>query len=106
MATHSVTAACRRVIWFGNGGSGHSYAVPYPSIGMHAVSSDAEAFQRPCIYMQIDLDGPAPGGDDDEEDLAPELRLVPADAAAREQPLFFGIYCLIAVVPLTRRGGH
>lgn len=34
--------------------------------------------------MQIDLDGPAPEGDDDDEDLAPELRLVPADAAARE----------------------
>lgn len=82
----------RRVIWFENGGSGHSFAVPYPSIGMHAVSSDAEAFQRPCIYMQIDLDGPAPEGDDDDEEaLAPEMRLVPADAAALDA--IFAVLC-------------
>lgn len=34
--------------------------------------------------MQIDLDGPCPEGDgSDDEDMAPELRLVPADASAR-----------------------
>jgi len=86
LSTRSLNALIpsRRVIWFENGGAGHCYAVPYPSIGMHAVSSDAESFQRPCIYMQIDLDGPCTEGDgSDDEDMAPELRLVPADASAR-----------------------
>ena len=74
------------MIWFETGGSGHSYAVAYPSIGMHAVSSDAESFQRPCIYMQLDTALPPDDGDDDMEPSVPEIRIVPADPAARELP--------------------
>jgi nucleotide-sensitive chloride channel 1A len=80
---------------------------------MHAVSTDAGSFARPCVYLQLDegADGDGDGGaitglgahaaaaaggggsedeeDDEEEEqdegLGAEVRLVPADAAAVEE---------------------
>lgn len=60
---------------------------------MHAVSTDQSAFQRPCIYMQMepstsDFAGDEKDDDDLENEETPEVRLVPADASAcaSEQP--------------------
>lgn len=56
---------------------------------MHAVSRDAEAFGRPCVYIQLDEGSehgmPAAadeGEEEEEEELTAELRLVPAEEAA------------------------
>jgi hypothetical protein len=64
---------------------------------MHAVATDEESGNRPCLYIQLDdgeEEGGFGGGDagsgSEEEDseavqaeLLPELRLVPADASER-----------------------
>jgi hypothetical protein len=52
---------------------------------MHAISNDQSAFQRPCIYMQLEP-STSPFEDDEEEDgqedeITPEIRLVPSDAS-------------------------
>ena len=41
----------RRVIWTTSTGS--SIGLRYPQIVMHAISRDASAFPRPCIYLQV-----------------------------------------------------
>jgi hypothetical protein len=86
-------SACRRLIWVAAaavGDSSSSLSCSYRQISMHAVSRDAEAFGRSCVYIQLDEgseQGMAADGDDEEEeeeDLTAELRLVPAEEAAGE----------------------
>lgn len=106
-----VYVTTRRIIWMpsaaGAGSSSGGLALRYPQIVMHAVSNDTSSFSRPCVYLQLDegseaADEPmgvgtaARGGADEgeeggsssaegeegEEEMAAELRLVPADAVA------------------------
>lgn len=61
---------------------------------MHAVATDAESFNRPCLYLQLDQEeGEQQQQEEDEEgeegnaeQPLPELRLIPADDATRECP--------------------
>jgi hypothetical protein len=67
---------------------------------MHAVSRDAEAFGRPCVYIQLDEgseQGMAADGDEEdaEDDLTAELRLVPAEEAAGQ--LSQRVQCVFAL---------
>lgn len=76
----------RRIIWSDGAESSHAYAAEFQKINMHAISSDQSAFQRPCIYMQMEP-GTSPGDDDadddgQDDDATPEVRLVPSDASA------------------------
>lgn len=75
----------RRIIWVG--GAEKSYAADFQHINMHAISTDQSAFQRPCIYMQMEpstseFDEEAGGDDDLDGEETPEVRLVPSDASA------------------------
>ena len=95
---------CRRVFWLSAADPALGYSVDFPTISMHAVATDAESFNKPCLYLQLDsgaeddeglgqLGGSDSGSEDGEEEgssgaepLLPELRLIPADAAQRERP--------------------
>lgn len=80
----------RRIIWSGGPDSSQTYAAEFQKINMHAISSDQSAFQRPCIYMQMEPSTPPVDDDADDDgqddDLTPEVRLVPSDAAACASP--------------------
>jgi hypothetical protein len=78
--------------------------VDFTTISMHAVATDAESFNKPCLYLQLDSgadeeegglgqQGASDSGSEDGEEggsaaepLLPELRVIPADAAQREPP--------------------
>ena len=80
-----LTSARRRLVWFSSAGT-EGYEVPFRSIVLHAVSRDASTSPQPCILAQVE--GPAPGAssgedEDDDEPACTQLRLVPADKAAR-----------------------
>ncbi|KAK9824000.1 hypothetical protein WJX72_006891 [[Myrmecia] bisecta] len=73
----------RRVIWLQAAQPPGGYAVDYQTITMHALSQDPEAFDRPCIYAQLEASTSGEYDEnDEEEEVSPELRLVPADSAA------------------------
>jgi hypothetical protein len=75
-------------VWFPEARSASGFEVPFVSIILHAVSRDAAGAHRPCILAQVD--GAAPGAPPEDEEEAEEactqLRLVPADEAARASP--------------------
>lgn len=78
----------RRLVWFPASG-GEGYEVPFRAIVLHAVSRDTSTSPLPCILAQVE--GPAPGGsagedEEDDEGACTQLRLVPADQAARACP--------------------
>lgn len=96
---------CSRVIWLSASQQDLGYSCDFPTIAMHAVATDAESSQRPCLYLQLDNgcdDGGAFGlggggsassgnsasGSEDSEaeadELLPELRLIPAEESQRE----------------------
>lgn len=64
---------------------------------MHAVTSDPESVNEPCLYIQIDTGDDVQGYEEEEceeeEDTTPEpeLRLIPADAATLEA--MFDAFC-------------
>ncbi|WIA12265.1 hypothetical protein OEZ85_012329 [Tetradesmus obliquus] len=86
----------RRIVWVAaaagdsSSSSGSSLSCSYRQISMHAVSRDAEAFGRPCVYIQLDegsehgMAAADEGEEEEEEELTAELRLVPAEEAAVE----------------------
>ena len=56
---------------------------------MHAVATDPESVDKPCLYVQLDTDFQQEHDQDeddndneDEKNVVPELRLIPADADA------------------------
>ncbi|KJE95614.1 hypothetical protein CAOG_06049 [Capsaspora owczarzaki ATCC 30864] len=49
-------------LYWWNSAAGEGLSVPYPSIAIHAISTDPASFSQPCIYLQTD------GGDDYEND--------------------------------------
>ena len=103
--------SCRRIIWVG--GAEKSYAADFQHINMHAISTDQSAFQRPCIYMQMEpstseFDEDAVADDDVDDEQTPEVRLVPSDASicASNQPFISLKYCsqqhhVSLILPLT-----
>ncbi|GAQ85444.1 hypothetical protein KFL_002350190 [Klebsormidium nitens] len=82
----------RRLIWFSQSDQGRNYAVDFPSLILHAISRNPEAYPRPCIYTQIDsgvekeedseedVDGHSEGGITDLSSVS-EMRLIPEDAS-------------------------
>lgn len=91
---------CSRVIWLSVSDPAKGFAVDFASISMHAVMSDPQSVERPCLYLQLDVGSDDEegfeGGEEDEEGeegaeeqapagLLPELRLVPALAMQRER---------------------
>ena len=75
-------------MWF-SGAGGEGYQVPFRSIVLHTVSRDSATSPQPCVLAQVE--GPAPGAnasedDEDDEPACTQLRLVPADQAARTLP--------------------
>ncbi|EIE24935.1 hypothetical protein COCSUDRAFT_62344 [Coccomyxa subellipsoidea C-169] len=81
----SLYITSRRIIWVG--GAEKSYAADFQHINMHAISTDQSAFQRPCIYMQMEpstseFDEDAVADDDVDDEETPEVRLVLCDCAA------------------------
>ncbi|CAL8464249.1 g3784 [Coccomyxa elongata] len=94
MGQGSLYITTRRIIWVG--GTEKSYAADFQHINMHAISTDQSAFQRPCIYMQMEPSTSGFAGDEaDTDDLeneeTPEVRLVPSDASALED--LFQVLC-------------
>ena len=72
-------------MWINQEDQSQAFAVGYRAIMVHAVSRDPQAFDMPCIFVQLDSDfDEAPNDDDNEiedgaaEDVS-ELRLAPAD---------------------------
>jgi Regulator of volume decrease after cellular swelling len=79
--------ARRRVIWVQDAaadGARSAAAVPFREVSMHAISRDADFYQKPCIYCQLDKPEALQraGGDEGEDDAAAcslELLFVPDD---------------------------
>jgi|APGre2960657444_1045066.scaffolds.fasta_scaffold00700_2 hypothetical protein len=81
-----------RLVWFPDSGAA-GVDVPFQRIIMHAIARDAAACPRPCIFAQVEgatvEASQADEEEEEEEDDEPrstELRLVPADEAARVCP--------------------
>eukprot|EP00746_Dinoflagellata_sp_MGD_P004464 gnl/MRDRNA2_/MRDRNA2_108622_c0_seq1.p1 gnl/MRDRNA2_/MRDRNA2_108622_c0~~gnl/MRDRNA2_/MRDRNA2_108622_c0_seq1.p1 ORF type:complete len:188 (+),score=45.19 gnl/MRDRNA2_/MRDRNA2_108622_c0_seq1:57-620(+) len=67
----------KRVLWLGSQDASRGIAVDYPSISVHAISRDPNAFPEQCLYCQLKPEDP---NVDEEEAETPELRFVPPDA--------------------------
>ena len=76
----------RRMVWLSARDPKCGYSCEFPAISLHAISSDTESFNRPCLYLQLDQgdEEDLEEEDDEEEAPLPELRLIPADATQRE----------------------
>ena len=88
----NAASQCRRVIWQGDVGSRRGLYADFQNINMHAISSDQSAARKPCIYMQLEPSASAfadtaEGEADDDEDVTPEVRLVPEDASKCRFPI-------------------
>lgn len=76
-----------RVSWVGQDSSG--FSLEYPSVALHALSRDLQAFPEECLYLMIDGDlgeeaeEPNENGEDDERP-ASEIRFVPEDKSHLE----------------------
>jgi hypothetical protein len=62
-AALTLNACRRRIVWLPSGAApgARGLSLRFPQIVMHAVSTDASSFPRPCVYLQLDE------GDDDED---------------------------------------
>jgi nucleotide-sensitive chloride channel 1A len=65
---------------------------------MHAVATDPDSVDKPCLYVQLDVEEPETtleGGYDDDEDaegpVFPEFRLIPTDPATLD--VIFDSFC-------------
>ena len=94
--SHEVASTCRRVIWQGDAGSRRGLFAEFQNINMHAISSDQSAARKPCIYMQLEPSSSASAdtaeGEADDEDVTPEVRLVPEDPSKCESHTLTPIY--------------
>ncbi|XP_077556035.1 chloride nucleotide-sensitive channel icln isoform X2 [Haemaphysalis longicornis] len=75
-----------RVSWVGQDSSG--FSLEYPSVALHALSRDLQAFPEECLYLMIDGDlgeeqEPNENGED-EERPASEIHFVPEDKSHLE----------------------
>lgn len=76
-----------RVSWVGQDSSG--FSLEYPSVALHALSRDLQAFPEECLYLMIDGDlgeqeEPPNENGEDEERPASEIRFVPEDKSHLE----------------------
>ncbi|KAK1431577.1 hypothetical protein QVD17_08037 [Tagetes erecta] len=92
----------KQVVWLSDTEITKGYSVDFFSVSLHAVSRDPEAFESPCLYMQIDT---GDEGDESEScdsessetlDLSKitEMRLVPSDPMQLDT--IFNIFCQCA----------
>jgi hypothetical protein len=85
-------------VWLPEASGAPGYEVPFVSIILHAVSRDTTSCPRPCILAHVEGGAPdaaAAAADEEEEEEAEgeastQLRLVPADDAARACPRYLG----------------
>ncbi|CAL5227014.1 g9905 [Coccomyxa viridis] len=90
LGTGTLFITTRRVIWQGDAGSRRGLYADFQNINMHAISNDQSAARKPCIYMQLEpstsaFADTAEGEADDDEDITPEVRLVPEDSSKLEE---------------------
>jgi Regulator of volume decrease after cellular swelling len=71
--------ACRRVIWVKDE---KSAAATFRAISMHALSRDAEFYQKACIYCQLDQPEELASAGEDDNLCSQEVMLVPANESA------------------------
>jgi len=88
----------RRIIWLSSIDNSLGFAADFASISMHAVATDPDSVDKPCLYVQLELEEPEiilDGSDDDDEDaevpVFPELRLIPTDPATLDD--IFESFC-------------
>ena len=84
-----VSLICRRVIWISQEDQSRGFAVGYRAIMVHAVSRDPEAYDKPCIFVQLDSDFDESIEEDEEvqedaPEVVSELRLAPTDPDQRK----------------------
>ncbi|CAJ0962977.1 unnamed protein product, partial [Mesorhabditis belari] len=75
--------------------SGKGFTLTYPSIILHAVSTDCSSFPHECVFVLVDcsrsaleLEDTEMDGDDDDEDEGPKnvsIRFVPADMSILQE---------------------
>ena len=63
---------------------------------MHAVATDPDSVDKPCLYVQLDVEEPEIALDEDDDEDAegpvfPELRLIPTDPATLDA--IFDSFC-------------
>ncbi|PNH08916.1 Chloride conductance regulatory protein ICln [Tetrabaena socialis] len=80
----AATALRPRVVWVSSQPAGPAFALRYQQIIMHAISRDPSSYAKPCIYLQLDegsedMMQEEEGEGEAEEEVAAEIRLVPAD---------------------------
>jgi hypothetical protein len=69
--------------------------VSFRGISMHALSRDADFYQKPCIYCQLDEPEDLQNADDEAVVCSHELMLVPQDA---EVGVCLATYCIAALL--------
>eukprot|EP00918_Siedleckia_nematoides_P029605 GHVU01063810.1.p1 GENE.GHVU01063810.1~~GHVU01063810.1.p1 ORF type:complete len:222 (+),score=31.25 GHVU01063810.1:18-683(+) len=86
----SLYIAESQVTWVSADGRG--FCMDYPSISLHAVSRDLNAFPNECLYLMVEnLIGASPGSDnsDNEENnesgKVSEVRFIPSDTALLDE---------------------
>lgn len=81
---------CSRILWLSSEYASLGYTIDFTSISMHAISTDPESFDKPCIYIQLDLEesaediyqNEATEENEDNDDILPELRLIPTSSSS------------------------
>ncbi|EFJ48103.1 hypothetical protein VOLCADRAFT_120923 [Volvox carteri f. nagariensis] len=88
----------RRVVWVpGSQASGPALAMRYRQLMVHAISRDPASYPRPCIYLILDkgsedmMDGEEDSNEDEGEEVAAEVRLIPAEESKIDE--IFKVLC-------------
>ena len=89
---------CRRIIWLNSSDTAVGYSAEFATITMHAVATDPETVDRPCLYVQLDSEEEPEIDDDEEEEDGdgdgspfPELRFIPSDPSTLDA--IFQAFC-------------
>merc|ERR1712118_78698 len=66
----------KRIIWLDVQNADHGFAMDYPFVTLHALSTDTSQFHSPCLYCQLKSEEAEETDDVDTQ----EVRFVPAAA--------------------------
>ena len=83
----------RRIIWLSSSDTAVGFAAEFAAISMHAVATDPDSVDRPCLYVQLDIDDDAgqESSDEVEGSPLPELRFTPVDSSTLDA--IFQAFC-------------
>eukprot|EP00386_Alphamonas_edax_P016233 GDKI01049593.1.p1 GENE.GDKI01049593.1~~GDKI01049593.1.p1 ORF type:complete len:217 (-),score=71.36 GDKI01049593.1:142-792(-) len=106
----------KRVMWVNSEDSSKAWCVDYPTVVIHAVSSDTAVCPRPCLYCQLDgydpdacaaeSEGEEEGGEETQEethDGPTELRFAPENETRLQH--LFKCFCEMAALNPDPMGG-